>query len=585
MLPRDILLTVRKIRALQLLMASEDCTAADLVFCLLSLWQQRCFPTLPRQNLIPSRLVSANPSISEFAAHLSQLDFFDAAFWLSSAYAIWVGDRLRTERAMFFTPPALALRVIDDLLASGASLTESRWLDPACGGAAFLAPVASRMREALAQNGKSATERLVHIANHLAGSDIDPTLCELSRQFLRMALAQDIAETGIEPAWSVTQLNALTDLTTWFSTVDVIVCNPPYRKLRTSELDIYREAYVSVIEGQFNLYGLFIKLTTDLLKPDGRAGLLTPTSYLSGQTFSKLRTYLLKHAEVEHLGIIAKHLGVFMGVEQETTVTVLKRRQAGRDLTKTTNILVYDRTRAFIEVGACSLPNSGSSWPVPRSPSDLNIITTMNKSRYRLDDYGYTARIGAYVDYRDKYELSTYTQSRGRCIKRELRMLVWSSDIGTDKSLQINRLAAKDHKCFIDIAKRPGTSVITRPAVAMQRVTSPEQPKRLVAAAVPRALLEHGVVGENHVIFLEQRKKKAALTPSQLASVLASIPVDRYFRCISGAVNVSIFELEQLPLPNPEVLAGLLRKGMPVDEAVNKAFMKQVRPDEAKKNA
>jgi adenine-specific DNA-methyltransferase len=81
-----------------------------------------------------------------------------------------------------------------------------------------------------------------------------------------------------------------------------------------------------------------------------------------------------------------------------------------------------------------------------------------------------------------------------------------------------------------------------------------------------------GFVGENHIVILEQDVDRPAVTPKQLAALLRSRPVDRYFRCISGATNVSAFELNQLVLPDPEVLKQELSKGGLVDAIVMRAF-------------
>jgi adenine-specific DNA-methyltransferase len=71
---------------------------------------------------------------------------------------------------------------------------------------------------------------------------------------------------------------------------------------------------------------------------------------------------------------------------------------------------------------------------------------------------------------------------------------------------------------------------------------------------------------------LEQRIKHPALRPAQLAKVLRSSPIDRLFRCISGATNVSTFELSQLPMPRPSTLVEELSRTTDVDTAVLRAF-------------
>jgi len=108
----------------------------------------------------------------------------------------------------------------------------------------------------------------------------------------------------------------------------------------------------------------------------------------------------------------------------------------------------------------------------------------------------------------------------------------------------------------------------------MQRVTSNDQPRRLVAATVSPSVFETygGFIGENHVVILEALTDQPALSPSKLAKLLNAHTVDRYFRCISGATNVSAFELNQLALPDPKALRDAAANCHTMDEAVQVAF-------------
>ena len=95
--------------------------------------------------------------------------------------------------------------------------------------------------------------------------------------------------------------------------------------------------------------------------------------------------------------------------------------------------------------------------------------------------------------------------------------------------------------------------------VLLQRTTAKEQSRRLIAAELPRRFLqEHGaVVIENHLNMIRPSNGAPAVPPKVLSSLLNSAIVDKAFRCISGSVAVSAFELESLPLPAPEKLKGL----------------------------
>ena len=126
----------------------------------------------------------------------------------------------------------------------------------------------------------------------------------------------------------------------------------------------------------------------------------------------------------------------------------------------------------------------------------------------------------------------------------------------------------------MDLGSKSHQSIVRHPSVILQRVTSNDQSRRLIAATVPDEILETygGFVGENHTVILEQTVPEPALAPAQLSLLLGLSIIDRCFRCISGATNVSIFELKQLPLPNPDKLKKLLSEGRDFEEAAQSAF-------------
>lgn len=80
-----------------------------------------------------------------------------------------------------------------------------------------------------------------------------------------------------------------------------------------------------------------------------------------------------------------------------------------------------------------------------------------------------------------------------------------------------------------------------------------------VTAVLPKQLLrEHGgAVVENHLNMVRPLQPVLAVKPDVLAAFLNSGVADQAFRCLSGSVAVSAYELEALPLPPPDALSGL----------------------------
>jgi adenine-specific DNA-methyltransferase len=507
---------------------------------------------------------------------LERLSFLDAAYWLSTAYADLSANEYRKKLAMYFTPPPIANRLMDDLVKAGAKFDKHTFVDPACGGAAFLALVASRMRDALVKNDVSARAMLRHAETHLSGMELDPTLCALSRHFLRMVYYSEICATGQSPKFHILCTDSLKASRRIKRGYDVVVCNPPFRKLTPKEADHYRPGFADVIQGQPNLYALFISLSIRLAKQDGLVGVVTPTSFLSGQYFRLLRTFLLEKTCVKHIGLISERERVYLDVQQETALTVLCVKPPNHRRLPRAAVSVVQRDGRYSQIGHCSMPNSGSSWPLPRDASDIALLKAASRNRFRLADYGYVPLIGGFVWNRDKrpaYMTLARVPARRR---KDVVPLIWSSDVRTDGRLHFDGTDAThgQHR-YVDFSESTQQMVRGRPGVILQRVTSVEQPKRLVGAVVSdKFLREHrGYVGENHVVILEQVSPELGFSPKQLLELLETHEVERYFHCISGSSNVSVFELLQLPLPDPFELKRLLGRGMPIKAAAKKLLL------------
>jgi len=516
--------------------------------------------------------------VGAFVDFVKGQDLLEATYWLSSAYAQLAGEERRKQLAMFFTPPSLTKRLLDDLSASGVDFAVRKFCDPACGGAAFLAPIAMRMRDALRERGASPAQILDHVQRHLLGFDKDAALCEMSKHFLLMVLHDEVVATGARPKFQVYQGDSLLRAQHLLGTLDVVVCNPPFRKMPSAEAAHYLDDFTDIIEAQPNLYALFVALCVKLLAPGGTCALVTPTSFLSGQYFSKLRTFLMTRTTVLSIGMVSDRLGVFIDVEQETALTLVRREEAGHASTTEAEVSVVARNGHYVNVGRCVLPNSGAAWPIPRTESDVALLKSAAKSRATLADYGYAPRIGAFVWNRDTRTTYPSAKSAAHARGGTAVPLLWSSDISPDGSLRFTGSPKTNREhCFVNLGAKDHPSVVRRPSVLLQRVTSNDQPRRLVAAAVPKLLIETygGFVGENHTVILEQVSPEPALTPDQLAQLLTTPTVDRYFRCISGATNVSVFELSQLRLPDPSRLKSLLAQGHDMRSAAVKALQEQ----------
>jgi hypothetical protein len=532
---------------------------ADVVRATLWLWAKKVTPAIIVTTPQPSELTN-DESIKLFADWLGDLEILTGAFWLSSAYASLIAEENRRASAMYFTPPSLSNRMISN---AGQVLFTGKIIDPACGGAAFLAPAAQTIARKMANNGSSSKDILTHIESHLYGIDTEPILNELSCAFLRMVLSTHIIKAQQAPKFNVVCADGLMAFNHELQSFDLVLSNPPYRKMTKEEVTPLLAEYGSVISGQPNLYSVFIKRATDLLKPKGKAVLLTPMSFLSGKSFSKLRNELVTNGRVSQLDLIHDRQGVFLWAEQDAVITVWEKDEK-QDTPSKVNSLSLEGHVEFN--GKLTLSKSTTPWVVPRSAQDNELLPLFSKGLHNLSTYGYTPKTGAVVVHRDKRK--RYTSLARASKAKKVIPLIWQRDIGINGELKFDVVKSAPDK-FIDINSLDSASVIKKPAVALQRVTSSDQPRRLICAPITEAFISYygGVIGENHVCLIEQTKDNAPVDPVTLCGILRTKTLDRIFRCISGATNVSSYELNSLPLPDPTIFNHELNRGQSIEQA------------------
>ena len=215
----------------------------------------------------------------------------------------------------------------------------------------------------------------------------------------------------------------------------------------------------------------------------------------------------------------------------------------------------------------------GNPWLIPRTNDQRRLIACLRKMNHRLRDYGYEVSTGPLVWNRHKQQLSS------RPVKGALP-LIWAECVTSDGSF-VFRADQKNHEPYFKPGDGDDWLISRKPCVLLQRTTAKEQNRRLIAAELPRKFLsEYGaVVIENHLNMIRPINAAPGVPPQVLSTFLNTEVVDRAFRCLSGSVAVSAYELEALPLPPPESLgkvAALIKSGAEravIEEACCRIFM------------
>lgn len=474
----------------------------------------------------------------------------DAGYLIGSVYTVMLPEAMRSNMGAYYTPPPMVNRLLDLADLAGTDFRTCSAIDPACGGGAFLAPVAMRMVEHTTKS--SAKLILDDIVARLCGIELDPFAAWMTQVLLEASLLSLCVTAKKRLPQVVTIGDALRH--DKMGKFDLVIGNPPYGRVKLDES--MRANYARSLYGHANLYGLFTDLAMRLVNHDGVIAYLTPTSFLGGQYFKALRKILTNEMTPIAFEFIADREGVFDDVLQETVLVAYRFRRSKR-LASVSLIVPHGIEQASIEpIGKVRVPINGSPWIIPRAAQDAAYVKTLSKMSARLSDFGYQVSTGQLVWNRHKPQL------RQVKVNGELP-IIWAESI-TPAGFGFSA-ERRNHAPYIELYNQPHL-VTRKECVLLQRTTAKEQNRRLLSAVIPQTFIDHdgGVVVENHLNIV-YGDSGCIVSPKTISTILNSAAVDRVFRCISGSVAVSAYELEALPLPTIEqvkTVEVLLQRGV-----------------------
>jgi len=533
----------------RLAVAHSFCTAA-----VTSYWyemQKRFQDTwAPPTRFGPVRMTGLEPSAKRLAAQMgcraALLDPITAGYLLGATYGTMLPPDLRARLGVYYTPPPLSRRLIEVATEAGVDWSSCRVLDPACGGGAFLAPVALAIVAGCKDLSPAQTIQMV--SGRLRGYEIDPFGAWVSQVFAEAAL-MDVCRAASRRLPPLVRLcdSLEVAVASEEERFDLVIGNPPYGRVKLApEL---RKTYHRSLFGHANLYGLFTDLAIRLARRGGVIAFVTPTSFLAGEYFKSLRVLLATEAPPVNLDRVTARQGVVEDVLQETLLATYRLDEGDRRAT--VNFITAIGLDS-LRVGGCgtfTLPRDKKQpWLIARAPEQQRLVHAMRRMEHRLSDYGYEVSTGPLVWNRHRKQLRDESG-------KDTIPLIWAEAVTRDGSF-VFRANKKNHRPYFRLNEGDEWLMLRQPCVLLQRTTAKEQHRRLIAAELPGSFLsKHGAVAvENHLNMIRASNGRPLVSPRVLVAFLNSEIADRAFRCISGSVAVSAYELEALPLPAPQQL-------------------------------
>jgi tRNA1(Val) A37 N6-methylase TrmN6 len=495
--------------------------------------------------------------IQDFRDLFSEKDVNIVGYYIGKLYTTLLPKTQRSKYGVYYTPPSLVNRLINSISELGFEWNNARILDPACGGAAFLTPVTLKFLNTLRSEYNNDITTLLKNIN---GFEIDPFAAWASQVLFELSIYSYFPNMLTAPPRVVQNKDALFTSRNEYNSFDLVIGNPPFGKITlTPEL---KKIYSETVFGHANLYGMFAHLAVNLCKPHGYIAFVMPTSFLGGQYFKSLRLFLSSFTQLISIDFINDRIGVFDDVLQETSLVVFKKQTSNNHKTLV-NLIQTNKADGNTQTTTHSLGKykapfkEDRPWLFPRSFEQIATLKGAKMMSNNLTSLGLKISTGQLVWNRHKNQIAEVPQ-------KDTYPLIWAESVLSDGTFQF-RSDRNNHKPYIKLFPNQDFLITKEPCILVQRTTAKEQQKRIICAEVPGDFLHRnpkGFVVENHLNILKQNGFPLEISLHTIAAVLNSQAVDRIFRCISGSVAVSAYELNAIPLPDIEML-------IHIEEAIN----------------
>lgn len=358
-------------------------------------------------------------------------------------------------------------------------------------------------------------------------------------------------------------------------TPQLVIANPPYFKLPKSDPRV--AVLAEVVNGQPNIYALFMAASVKLLQHNGQLIFITPRSYCSGPYFRLFRKWFFQNVALDRLHVFESREEAFGRdkVLQENIIISAKKTAIPVDFVEISNSrgvedLGTATKQRVVSIAVLDLTSSEVMVNIPLTPDDVSIRGVFNQWTNWLRSFNLEISTGPIVPFRTTALVTgenSFATAPALWVQHVGRMAISWPLLHFTKPQQI-RVGADTRALLLPNANY----------VLVRRFSPKEENSRITAAPYLKDSLPSDFLGiENHVNFLHRPGGSLSIAEAVgFAAFLNSRWVDQYFRLSSGNTQVSATELRNLPLPPLEKIQSIGERLLHSDGVSQIALMNQV---------
>ena len=457
----------------------------------------------------------------------------------------------RTRLGQHFTPGPAA-----SLIAGLPRLPQSgrlRILDPGAGSGSLTAAIVSRV-----------ISECPELELDIIGVEIDPAVAtSLNETFADCEVAARSA--GVKVSTQVI-IDDIIDLATsidrhvTLGEFDLVIMNPPYRKLGRSSRERYA---VSLLGAECpNLYAAFLAVALEALRPYGQLVAITPRSFANGTYFDQFRRFLLDRLTLDRIHIFESRSKVFADtdvLQENVIVSGTRDGQQEKVIISVSDGHADQPIERVVEYDGVVQPGDRHRFiRIAAQDTDSLVSDAIHSLPCILADLGLKLSTGRVVDFRSKPNLrdNPAATSVPLIYPGNVRAgrVEWPRPICKPQAFEV--LADRDNKLLLP----PGEYVVVK------RFSAKEERRRVVAAVWEETTFPGPVAFENHLnVYHAAGRGLDPFIARGMSMWLNSSLVDQYFRIFSGHTQVNATDLRSLRYPS---LAALRRLGTGTSQAL-----------------
>lgn len=474
---------------------------------------------------------------------------------LGESYTATVSQAFKKDKGQFFTPAEIA-----QFMGSLACTNKSHIniLDPGCGTAILTCALVENI---VKHNSTIETIQLV-------AYETDSNLISLSEKSL-LYLKEWLSRQGVSFIYIICVHDFILENYDYLNSsrlnfsnknekFDFVISNPPYFKLSKDD-DSVKAAKV-IIDGQPNIYSIFLAIAARMLKDDGEMIFIVPRSFTSGRYFNLFRNYFFKYVQLNFIHLFDSRKDTFSrdNVLQETLILKASKREETKkepQITLSTCSGLQDiwqsKQRELLQKDLIDLESKEKIIHLPTNTKDEAIIELFKSWTGSLNQYNIQISTGPVVAYRTK----DYIREEYENGSVFLAPLYWLHNV---TKMEINHPLYRPNKGqYVQICEQTKPYLIpNKNYIFLRRFSSKDDKSRLIAApyfSLPDSPYIIGV--ENKLNYIYRPKGYLDRTEVMgIAALLNSNLFDTYFRTFNGNVNVSATELRAMPMPPLSVI-------------------------------